>query len=226
MDTDFAQRLAAAPQVARVSTHAVFDHAAGGAVGREGIQRFVEQFWHPSHYFPSFLAGLISVAPPLPIKTSLSLILFQELGEGDPARAHESVYLRMLEELGFDTSAIVDGSPSPATAALVDVYAHGSSDFLFGLGCIYGTEAIDLPIVSGLGRAVTAVTGVPELEWVVLHTVQEPDHMESATAAVEHTLSPAEEAAVMQGAEAVWDGWNAFYSALLDDLTVPAPSFA
>jgi pyrroloquinoline quinone (PQQ) biosynthesis protein C len=197
-----------------VLEHPIFARIAAHGIDRRGAQRFVDQFWHPSHYFPTFLAGLISQTPRLEVMTSLSRILWQELGEGDPRRAHESIYVDTMLALGLRDPSAHEDEPNEATARLVEQYRIGASDFLTGLGCIYATEAIDLPIVSGLGVAVSAATGAETIPWVEIHAEQEPDHMESATAAVDVELDAMEADKVAEAARSMWLGWNDFYSTL------------
>src|SRR5688500_12174641 len=89
----FGRQLFESEACREVLDHPIFTRIKEQGTDRAGAERFIGQFWHPSHYFPTFLAGLIAVSPTLEVKTNLSRILWQELGEGDPARAHESIYV-------------------------------------------------------------------------------------------------------------------------------------
>jgi hypothetical protein len=209
--------LSQSPECRAVIEHPVFSRVREG-LSREGADTFVGQFWHPSHFFPRFLAGLISVAPSLEVQTSLSRILWQELGEGDPRRAHESIYVETVTALGLSDPSAPEDVPLPATARLVDLYREASADFVAGLGAIFATEAIDLSIVRGLGGAVTAATGAEEIPWVDIHALQEPDHMDSATDALMVDLPQAEAEGVVAAAVRMWDHWHDFYSELEQEL--------
>lgn len=197
-----------------VIRHPFFDRVRSKGLSKAGAQAFIGQFWHPSHTFPSFLAGLIARSPSLDVKTSLSRVLWQELGEGDPQRAHESIYVSSMVAAGFRDPSAPEDAPTTATAHLVALYESAATDFLTGLGCVYATEAIDLPIVTALGDAVTAATGVAEIPWVEIHALQEPDHIESARAAVGVELEPSEADRVAEAAMEMWRCWNEFYSAV------------
>src|SRR5678809_686441 len=60
-----------------------------GTLSTEQVVIILGQWFHPLHYFPTFLSRLISVSPKLETQTYVSRILWEELGEGDPRRAHE-----------------------------------------------------------------------------------------------------------------------------------------
>src|ERR1044072_6983237 len=103
------------------------------------------QWFHPLHYFPTFLSRLISVSPNLETQTYVSRILWEELGEGDPGRAHEKVYLDTISDGGFAKEQVAGAPPFVATRRLIEGYEQASSDCLSGLGFLYGTEVVDLP---------------------------------------------------------------------------------
>src|ERR1044072_5889849 len=63
-----------------------------GTLPREQAVVIVGQWFHPLHYFPVFLSRLISVTPNVAAQTYISRILWEELGGGDPRRAHERIY--------------------------------------------------------------------------------------------------------------------------------------
>src|SRR5258706_10297588 len=103
----------------KLITHPFFDRIGSADLSRGQVGTFLGQWWHPLHYFPVFLSRLISVAPPIDVKTAIGKILYQELGEGDPRRAHEVVYVDTMRPLGFALSEISGAAPLPATARLV-----------------------------------------------------------------------------------------------------------
>src|SRR2546427_8645875 len=121
-------------------SHAFFDRIEHADLSRGQVGTFLGQWWHPLHYFPVFLSRLISVAPRIELKTAIAKILFQELGEGDAARAHEVVYVNTMTPLGFGRSEVSGAPPFPATARLVAAYAASSAELLAGLGFLYRTQ--------------------------------------------------------------------------------------
>lgn len=198
----------------KLIAHPFFDRIKSAELSRGQVATFLGQWWHPLHYFPVFLSRLISVAPRVEMKTAISKILFQELGEGDASRAHEVIYVDTMTPLGFGDGEVRGAAPLPATARLVAAYAESSADLLAGLGFLYGTEVADLAMVSGIGTAVRRVTGAARLEWVDIHVIQEPEHIARADDTVALDFSDAEERALLAGAEAMWRHWIAFFDQL------------
>ncbi len=181
---------------------------------REKVGIFLGQWWHPLHYFPHFLSRTIDQVPMLEMKTAISKILYQELGEGDPARAHERIYVTTMEEAGFDAATVSEAAPFEETARLVQRYKEASGDRLSALGFVYGTEVADLAMVAGIGNAVRRVSGVKELPWVDIHILQEPDHVAQVNEAIEPDFSPEEIDAIVTNAEEMWSLWTDFFDRL------------
>lgn len=194
--------------------HPFFDRIDTGELSRGQVTTYLGQWWHPLHYFPVFLSRLIAVSPPIEIKTAVSKILYQELGEGSVSRAHEVVYVDTMVPHGFSKEELTQAPPLPATARLVAAYADASSELLSGLGFMYGTEVADLAMVSGIGRAVRRLTNATKLDWVDIHVLQEPEHVSRANDTVAFHFSAAEEKAILVGAESMWRHWIAFFDEL------------
>lgn len=223
--TRLEQALRVDPDRRRLISSPFFDRIAGPGLSRGQVTIFLGQWWHPLHYFPVFLSRLIAVTPGIEAKAAIAKILFQELGEGDPARAHEVIYLDTMAPLGFEPAAISGAAPLPATARLVAAYAEASSAAIPGLGFMYGTEVADLAMVSAIGTAVRTVTGVRRLPWVDIHVQQEPEHVSRATDTVSLQLSEAEESTLLASAQSMWRHWIAFFEEL-DRAVFPAQASA
>lgn len=185
---------------------------------REHVDLLLGQWLRPLHYFPTFLANLITEVPKLAHKTHISQILYQELGEGDPVKAHEELFLVTMEEVGFNRDSLYCAGNLPATHALMKEYKGIGTRLPFGekrlyprLGHLYATEAVDLCMVSAIGRAVTRVTGATALPWVTVHQRQEPDHIKSATSSLPTDFSPDNERLIIMAAEHMWGLWYNFF---------------
>ena len=138
-------------------------------ISTEGVAVVLGQWWHPLHYFPSFLSRTLSVVPMIEMKTAISRILFQELGEGDCCKAHEYVYVQTKVDAGFCPEKIINTPPLKPTRQLVEGYAKASNSCWSGLGFLYGTEIADLIIVSFIGKRVRQAAGKQQLPWVDIH---------------------------------------------------------
>lgn len=183
-------------------------------MSKEGVAVVLGQWWHPLHYFPSFLSRTLSVVPMIEMKTAISKILFQELGEGDCYKAHENVYIQTMVDAGFCREKIINTPPLGPTRELVEGYAKASNSCWSGLGFMYGTETADLSMVSSIGKWVRQVTGKQQLAWVDIHVKQEPDHVRQANQAIEHDFHKSEVEEIVANAENVWRLWIDFFSRL------------
>lgn len=185
-----------------------------GTLPREQAVVILGQWFHPLHYFPVFLSRLISVSPNIEAQTSISRILWEELGEGDPQRAHEKVYVESMLGGGFVKEQLTEAAPLPATRRLIDGYEKASGSYLSGLGFLYGTEVVDLPMVSTIGALMKRCTGLRTLEWVNIHVAQEPGHVESSTQTLDSTFGDEEQQRVVASAEEMWTLWTDFFKSI------------
>lgn len=194
--------------------HPFFDAVRSGTLDRKDVAVFLGQWWHPLHYFPDFLSRSISVVPNLETKTAICAILSEELGEGNPAKAHERIYVETMTAAGFTREEVTEAPPLSSTRELVEGYKRASTEPISALGFMYGTEVADLAMVSGIGVAVRKVSGMKSLPWVDIHVLQEPHHVEQASGALEPELSPEQYDSVVASAEEMWRLWIAFFSEL------------
>jgi len=207
--------------------HPFFKEVKTSELDREQVGVFLGQWWHPLHYFPNFLSRSIDAVPALEMKTAICKILNQELGEGDPSRAHERIYISTMETAGFDRATVAETAPFEETHRLVQRYREASAHRLSALGFVYGTEVADLAMVAGIGNAVRRVSGLDRLPWVDIHIQQEPDHVEQASEALDAGFSEPEVETIIASAEEMWRLWIAFFDRLrsaLFDATVRPPA--
>lgn len=194
--------------------HRFFEEIRTGLLTRSDVAVFLGQWWHPLHYFPDFLSRSISVVPRLETKTAICAILFQELGEGYPARAHERIYVETMAAAGFSQQEVAEAPPFESTRNLIQGYQRASTEQTSALGFVYGTEVADLAMVSGIGAAVRQVSGLKSLPWVDIHVLQEPSHVDKAGDALEPELSSDDFERVVASAEEMWRLWIGFFSEL------------
>ena len=212
--TGINERLEENPLRKELIHHPFFKEVRSSNLDRETVGVFLGQWWHPLHYFPHFLSRTIDVVPMLEMKTAISKILYQELGEGSPARAHERIYVSTMTGAGFDAATVSAAAPFEETRRLVQRYQEASADRLSALGFVYGTEVADLAMVGGIGNAVRRATGVQDLPWVDVHVLQEPDHVEQVNEAIEPDFTPGEIDQIVASAEEMWSLWIAFFDRL------------
>lgn len=192
--------------------HRFFADRTLDGLSRDEVATVVGQWWYPLSNFPRFLSQLIAVIPNIDVQTAVSRILFEELGEGDPKRAHPIMYIESMTAAGFEKEEIIGAPILPATAALIDGYEASTVEVLSGLGYLYGTETADLAMVSGIGRAVYRVSQCDRLPWVDIHVQQEPGHVDAADEAIGPRFSRGEEDAITRAAEQMWLLWIDFFA--------------
>ncbi|MFI7289407.1 hypothetical protein ACIBRY_22540 [Streptomyces anulatus] len=72
--------------------HEFFKQVNSSELSHEHVGMFLGQWWHPLHYFPTFLARCISVLPDIESKSAITRILSQEVGVRSVKAAHEVIY--------------------------------------------------------------------------------------------------------------------------------------
>ena len=182
-----------------------------GTLSKEQVIVILGQWFHPLHYFPTFLSRLISVSREIETQTYVSRILWEELGEGDPRRAHERVYLETISDGGFVKEQVAGAPPLNATRKLITGYEQASTNCLPGLGFLYGTEVVDLPMVATIGELMRRCTGKEDLPWVNIHVSQEPGHVDSANGTLKAALTGEEQREIFKHAEQMWTLWIDFF---------------
>ena len=218
----FGERLADSPVYKNFRDHRFFHAVEGLDLTKEQATVLIEQWWHPLHYFPTFLARCVAVLPDIASKSAITRILNQEVGGGDEAKAHEVIYLDSMRRCGFDPGRISGAAPYPETAALVGGYRTATTTREAALGFIFATENTDLIMVSSIGRAIERTTGISDNEWVAIHVAQEPDHVEEANHALLADFTAEEEQAVLEAADEMWRLWTAFFDRLALETDVKA----
>ncbi|HEV8580075.1 MAG TPA: iron-containing redox enzyme family protein [Thermoanaerobaculia bacterium] len=214
LGTGINERLEENPLRKALIHHPFFKEVKTSHLDREQVGTFLGQWWHPLHYFPNFLSRTIDQVPILEMKTAISKILYQELGEGDPARAHERIYVATMTDAGFDRATVSEAEPFEETRRLVQRYREASAERLSALGFVYGTEVADLAMVAGIGNAVRRVSGMQDLPWVDIHILQEPDHVEQVNEAIEPDFTAQEVDRIVASAEEMWSLWIGFFDRL------------
>lgn len=189
-----------------------------GTLSNEQVVIILGQWFHPLHYFPTFLSRLIAVSPGIETQTYVSRILWEELGEGDPRRAHEKVYIETISDGGFAKEQVAGSPPLNATRKLVEGYELASTNWLPGLGFLYGTEVVDLPMVATIGELMRRCTGKRNLPWVNIHVSQEPGHVDSANATLKPAFTSEEQRNIVKNAEQMWTLWIDFFKDIRQEI--------
>jgi hypothetical protein len=222
MQREVAESLARHDYRLSLLNHPFLDVDWDRGVTRRQAAILLGQWWHPLHYFPVFLSRTIAALPHQPMQTAVSKILYQELGEGNPARAHERLFVETMTHEGFNEQDLTAAQPFAETRQLLAGYAEAPQYPLGALGFLYATETADLAMVSGIGKYVRRATGASNLPWVDVHVVQEPDHVNCAANTFDPILTPAEIREVVDHAGRMWQVWIGFFNRLNDEMLTRA----
>ena len=198
----------------RFVDHPFFQEVNSRDLRHDHVEIFLGQWWHPLHYFTTFLARCIAVLPDVQSKSAITRILSQEAGVKSANSAHEVIYANSMAKAGYDPAVVTGSAPYPETAALVACYERCSESQLGALGAIFATEVTDLLMVSAIGAAVKRESGTTRNAWVDIHIQQEPDHVEEANNALLAGFSAEQEETVLAAAEDMWRRWTAFFDRL------------
>jgi hypothetical protein len=187
-------------------------------MSKEQVTVILGQWFYPLHYFPTFLSRLISVTPDIETQTFISRILWQELGEGNPQQAHEKIYISTILDGSFSHGEVAEAPSLEATRRLIEGYEAASGDYLSGLGFLYGTEVVDLPMVSTVGELMRRCNGKRDLPWVDIHVKQEPEHVESSNEALKLSFDDEQQRQIVSNAEKLWSLWVDFFKGIRGEI--------
>lgn len=222
MTTTIGERLTESPVYQAFVDHPFFRGVDSADLTVEQAAVLIEQWWHPLHYFPTFLARCVAILPDIASKSAITRILNQEAGGGVVTRAHEVIYVNSMSKCGFEPDRVTGTAPFPETAALVEGYRRSTDERESAIGFIFATETTDLLMVSSIGTAIERATGFTDNAWVRIHIAQEPDHVEEANHALLADFTREQEQAVFRAADEMWQLWTAFFDRLVIESRVGA----
>ena len=200
------------PARLQLTNHFLFEAIDQGIADRNVVFHVLGQWWHPLHYFPDFMSGAVLAMPSIEAKCFLANILNEETGAGVADDAHERLFIKTAENAGFSEKEIMSISPTPETQALVDGYRDSTKSAASVLGFVYGTETVDLLMVSKMEQALRIVAPDADLPWVDIHVSQEPNHVAQVNRSVDIDFSPQERVEFVAAAESLWNLWSGMFT--------------
>jgi pyrroloquinoline-quinone synthase len=103
------------------------------------------QMYKFCHEFPSFLAMALAACPQEDVRIVIGENLWEELGEGDPQRAHAALFRRFTRALGLEDAQLSVVPALSETTALIATYRNLSDRYgvlgILGALC-YASEGI------------------------------------------------------------------------------------
>lgn len=106
----------------RLWQHPFVERCRAGHLSHAEIQVLAVQMYKFSREFPGFLAGALVHCEDEAARIVIAENLWEELGEGDPAKTHAELFRRFTRALGIDDGTLEAAPMLPGTQHLVDTY--------------------------------------------------------------------------------------------------------
>ena len=125
--------------------HPFVERCRAGQLTLAHVRTLGAQMYKFCHEFPSFLALALASCPQDDARIVIGENLWEELGEGDPQRAHAALFRRFTRALGISDAQLLATPAQAETQALVDTYRGLSNRYgvvgVLGALC-YASEGI------------------------------------------------------------------------------------
>lgn len=177
-------------------SHALWAHpfvqgCRAGRITPAHVRALGGQMYKFCREFTRFLAAAMAHCPDEATLGVLGHNLWEELGEGDPARAHPALFRRFTRALGLSDAELAAIPAEPETQALIDTYLGLGRQFgLVGaLGAIcYASEGIVGALYGHIRKGLFQAIQFPEgsLEFFDVHVLVDDGHADQ----IESVLLP------------------------------------
>jgi pyrroloquinoline-quinone synthase len=135
--------------------HPFVERCRAGQLTLPQVRVLGAQMYKFCHEFPCFLASALASCKHEEARMVIAENLWEELGEGDPQRAHATLFRRFTQALGIDDAQLSAVSAQPETAALIDTYLNLSDRYgvlgILGALC-YASEGIVAALYTQIQR--------------------------------------------------------------------------
>ena len=102
--------------------HPFVERCRAGELTLPQVRALGVQMYKFCHQFPSFLAMALASCQQDDARIVIGENLWEELGEGDPQRAHAALFRRFTRALGVDDAQLAALPALPETSALIQTY--------------------------------------------------------------------------------------------------------
>jgi len=145
LTADAAMRFRQIAQGHALWRHPFVEHCREGRLTLPQVRVLGTQMYKFCHQFPRFLALALAACPHDDARIVIAENLWEELGEGDPKRAHAALFRQFTRALGLSDEQLAAAPAQPETSALIDAYAGLSERYgvlgILGALC-YASEGI------------------------------------------------------------------------------------
>ncbi|HTP94624.1 MAG TPA: iron-containing redox enzyme family protein [Burkholderiales bacterium] len=153
--TDHAERLRRIGREHPLWNHELIKRCRSGRLTLTEVRTLGAQMYKFSREFSRYLAKALAVCPHEDARVVIAENLWEELGEGDPARCHPALFRRFTRAIGIDDERLELIPAEPETQRLVDTYLGFADKYgvLGALGAIcYASEGIVATLYSQIER--------------------------------------------------------------------------
>lgn len=136
---------------------------------------FLTEFEGLVSSFPQLLALGIARSTDTDTRTVLAVNLYQECGEGDPARTHHAIYRKFMDSVGLPAPVAISPLAARWRESLHD-YLLSTEDESDALGAIAAGEFLARPALSQIYRPVERLFPGADTEYFTRHLDLEAEH--------------------------------------------------
>lgn len=201
--------------------HPFVERCRAGQLTLAQVRVLGAQMYRFCHQFPSFLALALAACTQDDARIVIGENLWEELGEGDPRRAHAELFRKFTRALGLDDAQLAAMPVLPETAALVDTYLNLSKRFgvlgILGALC-YASEGIVGALYSQIQGALRQAAPFDRdaLKFFEVHIDVDDGHADKLESILLPMLrTPEDELLVEQAIRAAMDARCAFFDGVL-----------
>jgi len=201
--------------------HPFVERCRAGQLTLAQVRVLGAQMYKFCHQFPSFLALALASCPQDDARIVIGENLWDELGEGDPLRAHAALFRQFTRALGLDDAQLTAVPALPETAALIDTYMSLSDRYgvlgILGALC-YASEGIVAALYSHIQGALrqTASFDRDALMFFEVHIHVDDGHADKLESILLPMLrAPEDELLVEQAVHTAMDARCAFFDGVL-----------
>jgi pyrroloquinoline-quinone synthase len=201
--------------------HPFVERCRAGQLSLAQVRVLGAQMYKFCHQFPSFLALALASCPQDDARIVIGENLWEELGEGDPLRAHAALFRQFTRALGLDDTQLAAVPALPETAALIDTYMNLSNRYgvlgILGALC-YASEGIVAALYSHIQGALQQAARFDRdaLMFFEVHIHADDGHADKLESILLPMLSaPQDELLVEQAIRTAMDARCGFFDGVL-----------
>ncbi len=201
--------------------HPFVERCRSGQLTLAQVRVLGAQMYKFCHQFPSFLALALASCPQDDARIVIGENLWEELGEGDPLRAHAALFRQFTRALGLDDAQLSAVPTLPETAALIDTYMNLSDRYgvlgILGALC-YASEGIVAALYSHIQGALQQAAPFDRdaLMFFEVHIHVDDGHADKLESILLPMLNaPQDELLVEQAIRTAMDARCAFFDGVL-----------